>query len=153
MDQNKSVKILFRLFSTILDEIAVETMWAQTVDEEKGLYKLVSIPFHLPLIACDDIVLAEYDEDEGMLTYRKIIEYSGNSTVHVMLMDDTAGIDNVRKVFDDLGCASEKYSERYFAMDIPAGVDYSIIRSKLEELETAEMIDYSESSLSEQHQY
>ena len=62
MDDSKSVKILFRLFSTILDEIRVETLWAQIVDEAKGLYKLDNIPFHLPLIACDDIIFAEYDE-------------------------------------------------------------------------------------------
>ena len=153
MEHAKSVKILFRLFSTILDEMTVETMWAQIVDEEKGTYKLDNIPFYLPLIACDDIVFAEYDEDEGMLTYRKTVEYSGNSTIHVVLMDHTIETNNIRNIFEDLGCASEKYSDKYFAMDVSVTVDYSKVKSKLEELENAGVIEYSESSLSEHHQY
>ena len=153
MDDSRAVKILFRLFSTILDEITVETLWAQTVDEANGLYKLDNIPFYLPLIACDDIVFAEYDEDEGMLTYREVAEYSGNSTIHVVVMDDTVEINTIRGVFEDLGCESERNSDKYFAMDVPVTVDYSIIRSKLEELKNSGVIDYSESALSEQHQY
>ena len=88
-----------------------------------------------------------------MLTYRKVVEYSGNSTIHVMLMDNTVEINTIRKVFEDLGCESEKYSDKYFAMDVPVTVDYSNIKSKLKELQKADIIDYSESALSEQHQY
>lgn len=75
------VKILFRFHSNVLDEETVETMWAEIVDKEKGLYKLDSIPFYAPSVASDDIVFAEYDEQEQMLTYRETVEYSGNSTV------------------------------------------------------------------------
>ncbi len=62
------VKILFRYHSSVLDEWTVETMWAEIVDAEKGLYKLDNILFYGPLVATDDIVLAEYDDDEERLT-------------------------------------------------------------------------------------
>jgi hypothetical protein len=39
------VKILFRFYSDVLEEETVETMWAVIMDQEKGLYKLDSIPF------------------------------------------------------------------------------------------------------------
>ena len=42
-------------------------MWAAIVDKEKGLYKIDSIPFYAS-IASDDIVFAEYEETENMLT-------------------------------------------------------------------------------------
>ncbi len=93
------VKILFRFYSDVLEEETVETMWANIVDHEKGLYKLDSIPFYAPLIASDDIIFAEYDEKELMLTYRNTIEYSGNSTVWVVVMDDSIEINEIRKNF------------------------------------------------------
>ncbi len=80
---NNSVKILFRYHSSVLDEWTVETMWADVVDEDKGFYKLDSIPFYGPLVASDDIIFAEYDKDEERLTYRETIENSGNSIVTV----------------------------------------------------------------------
>ena len=81
--EKHDVKILFRFFSNLLDEWTVETMWAETVDSEKGLYKLSNIPFYASA-SCDDIVFAEYDKDEERLTYRKTIEHSGNSTIQVV---------------------------------------------------------------------
>jgi hypothetical protein len=154
MTQTKdtSVKILFRFFSNILDEWTEETMWADTVDADKGLYKLNSIPFYAA-VASDDIVFAEYDETEQMLTYRKSIGYSGNSTVQVVLMDTMKDINTIRDIFRDLGCTSEKLNDRYFAMEIPADKDYSPIRQKLTELEEGEIIGYAEPLLSDRHCY
>jgi hypothetical protein len=147
-----SVKILFRFFSTILDEWTVETMWADIVDSEKGLYKLDSIPFYAS-VASDDIVFAEYDETEQMLTYRKTVEYSGNSTIQVVLMDTTSDINNIRNTFFNMGCVSEKLNDRYFVMEIPFDKDYSLIKQKLIELEDKGIIGYAEPCLSEKHQY
>lgn len=145
------VKILFRFYSNILDEETVETMWATIVDKDKGLYKLDSIPFYVPLIASDDIVFAEFDEQEEMLTYRNIVEYSGNSTVHVVLLEKAQDINKIRKVFKELGCITEKLNEGYFSMEIPSTVDYKNIKAKLEELEKQEIIGYAESCLADGH--
>jgi hypothetical protein len=153
MDDGKLVKILFRLFSDILDEITVETLWAKTIDESKGLYELDNITFYLPSIACGDTVFAEFDEDEEMLTYREVVEYSGNSTVHIILLDDSAEIESIRMTFETLGCASEKLHDKYFAMDVPVNVDYKTIKSVLQELENQETISYCESCLSDEHRY
>lgn len=150
--KNTSVKILFRFFSNVLDEWTVETMWADTVDADKGLYKVDSIPFYAP-VASDDIVFAEYDDTEQMLTYRKTIKYSGNSTIQVVLLDTKHDINTIRDTFKDFGCISEKLNDRYFAMEIPADKDYTPIRQKLSELEVQEIIGYVESVLSDKHSY
>jgi len=90
--QDNSVKILFRYYSSVLDEWVVETMWAEIIDAEKGLYKLDSIPFYGTLVASDDIIFAEYDNDEERLTYRRTVENSGNSIVTVVIMDKASEI-------------------------------------------------------------
>ncbi len=50
-----------------------------------------NIPFYAG-IASGDIVYAEYDEQEGFLTFREVKEFSGNSTIQVVVLDDRAAI-------------------------------------------------------------
>lgn len=38
-------KILFRYYSDLLEDMVVETMWAEIIDLEKGYFKLDNIPF------------------------------------------------------------------------------------------------------------
>ena len=132
---DNNVKVLFQFHSDIFDEEMVETIWATTVDKDKGLYKLENIPFYAPLVASNDIVFAEFDEQQQMLTYRRTVECSGNSMVQVVLMDKAKDINSIRKIFDELGCVSEKVNEGYFSMEIPALVDYKFIKQKLDDLE------------------
>lgn len=42
---NNSKKITFKYYSSLLEEITVETMWAEIIDEKKGIYRLDNIPF------------------------------------------------------------------------------------------------------------
>ncbi len=145
------VKILFRFHSDVLDQEIVETMWATIVDKNKGLYKLDNIPFYAPLVASDDIVFAEFDDQEKMLTYRKTVEYSGNSIIQIVLMNKLKDINQIRDIFKELGCVSEKVNEGYFSMEVPSTVLYKKIKKKLDELETQEIIGYAESCLAEGH--
>lgn len=146
-----SVKILFRYFSSVLDEWTVETMWADTIDADKGLYKLDSIPFYGPIVASDDIIFAEYDEDEERLTYRKTIKNSGNSIVTVVIMDETYDINTIRNIFKELDCLSERVNDAYFSMEILADKNYKPIKQKLAELEDDGIIGYAEPCLSDKH--
>jgi len=153
MSEEQYVKILFRFYSNLLERWTVETLWAFIVDADKGLYKIDNIPFYVPLVASDDIVFAEYDEDEERLIYRKTIEYSGNSTIHVVIMDEKTDINSVRDVFKTLGCVSERVDDNYFAMEVPASISYDSIKYRLEELEKNGIIGYAESCLSNLHRY
>ncbi|MEA9413872.1 DUF4265 domain-containing protein [Flavobacterium sp. PL02] len=151
-EQDKYVKILFRFFSEILNESAVETIWATVINAEKGLYKLDNIPFYAP-VSCEDVVLAEFDENEQKLTYRQTIEHSGNSTIQVVVLDKTISTDDIRMIFDHLGCESEKFNEGYFVMEVLSTVKYEPIREKLNELQNDGIIDYAEPNLSNNHWY
>ncbi len=153
MTQRKDdhVKILFRFYSDVLEEWTVEAMWANIVDSDKGLYKLDSIPFYAPLVASDDIVFAEYDDTEEMLTYRKTVEHSGNSTVQVVIRDNTVDINSIRDIFKNLGCISERVNDAYFSMEVLYDTFYKPIKQKLTELEEQETIGYAEPCLSDKH--
>lgn len=149
---DKFVKILFRFYSDVLDEWTVETMWAEIIDKDKGLYKIDNIPFYAS-IASDDIVFAEYDEDEKMLTYRDTVEYSGNSLVQVVIMDKSVITNDIRDIFNSMDCKSEKFKEGYFVIEVLADKDYKPIKQKLSELQDKGIIDYAEPVISDNHQY
>jgi hypothetical protein len=104
------------------------------------------------LIAPDDIIAAEYDDSESMLMYRKTIKYSGNSTIHIILLNELNAVDDVREIFEDMNCPTEKCNDKYFAIEVPAAIDYLYIKKKLDELAKEEILDYAESCLSEKHQ-
>ncbi len=150
--EDENVKILFRFFSDVLEEWTVETMWAETIDAGKGLYKLANIPFYAS-VSSDDIVYAEYDADEERLTYRKTVEHSGNSTIQVVVVGENIETNDLRAIFDSLGCESEKFNEGYFVMEVPATLDYKPIREKLMEFEAEGKIYYAEPNLAVNHQY
>ena len=148
---SEQVKILFNFHSNIFDEQMVETVWADKVDQEKGYYKIDNIPFYIPLVASEDIVFAEFDETEQMLTYRKTIEYSGRTVVQVVIMDKTTETNIIRDMFFNLGCESEKANEGYFSMEIPANLDYKPIKKELDRMENDEIIGYAEPTISDKH--
>lgn len=144
-------KILFRYYSDLLEDIVVETMWAEIIDLEKGYFKLDNIPFFGPLIATDDIFFAEYDEDEEFLTYRKTIEISGNSIIQVVILEKGFDAAIIREKLTEVNCESEGMNETLFAVEITPAVDYSVVKSILNEYVELSVIDFAEPCLSEKH--
>ncbi|MGX5689439.1 DUF4265 domain-containing protein [Arcticibacter tournemirensis] len=144
------VKVLFRFYSSVLDQWTVEMLWAEIVNEGKGLYQINSIPFYAS-IASGDIVFAEYDEGEQFLTFREIVQASGNSTVQVVVLNEESESKHLRTRFQELGCESEMFDERYFVLNVPSHLNYRIIKKELEVFRKQEFIDYAEPCLSDNH--
>jgi hypothetical protein len=144
-------KVLFRYHSNVLDDITVETMWAKIVDKEKGIYQLDNIPFYGPAIATDDEFLAEFDSDEDKLTFREVTKHSGNSIVLVIVAGNELDRDVIRNKFKELNCTSEAMNEKYFSMEILKHVDYSEVRTVLEDFQAKELINFAEPCLSQKH--
>lgn len=144
-------KILFRYYSDLLEDTVVETMWAEIIDLEKGIFKLDNIPFFGPLIATDDIFFAEFDEDEGALVYRKTIESFGNSILQVVILEKGFDKEIIREELKLVHCVSEGLNETLFAVEVPKDVDYSIVNNLLSQYELQEIIEFAEPCLSEKH--
>lgn len=152
MAEVKHEKILFKYHSNVLDEITVETMWAEIIDKDNGIYKLDNIPFYGPLIATDDEFYAEFDESEQMLTYKKTTKFSGNSIVLVIITQNGFDKEIIRNRFKELNCISEGLNDSYFSMEILKNINYSEIKKILAEYEAVGILEYSEPCLSEKHQ-
>lgn len=153
MEQDTLVEILFRSYNTILEQDVAETIWADVANPELGYYRLCSIPLYTAQLATGDVVQAEWDDDEIMLTYRETVQPSGNSTVWVVVVDDDTDIEEIRAVFYKLGCVTEAMSNRYFAMEVKATTNYLQVKDKLNSLKAQKLLDYAEPCLSVQHQY
>ncbi|RZJ53929.1 MAG: DUF4265 domain-containing protein [Flavobacterium sp.] len=144
-------KILFKYYSDYLDQVVSETMWAEIIDIEKGLFKLDNIPFFGPLIATDDIFYAEYDEVEKKWMHKKTIQNSGNSIVQVLLLDKEFDKELIREKLKAINCSSESLNETLFAVEVIKDVDYSLVKNILNEYESQEVIEFAEPCLSEKH--
>lgn|SRR5690606_5182473 len=152
LEDNNFKKITFKYFSDVLEEETIETMWAEIIDEEKGIYRLDNIPFYGPLIASNDIFYAEYDENEENLIFKEVIKSSGNSVVQIIIMKDDYDKEILRKKLLDLGCDSEGINDKYFVIEIPKNIDYHSIKTFLDKYKKNEIIEYAEPILSIKHQ-
>jgi len=144
-------KILFKYYSTYLEEIVSETMWAEIIDSEKGYYKLDNIPFFGPLIATDDIFRAEYDEDEKCFIHKETIQNSGNSIIQILILQEGFDKEIIREKLKTINCVSEALNDTFLAAEIVKSVDYSIVKSLLDEYESLSVIEYAEPCISEKH--
>lgn len=151
MEQETHKKILFRYYSDLLEDTVVETMWAEIIDLEKGIFKLDNIPFFGPLIATDDIFYAEFDEDQETLIYRKTIESFGNSILQVVILEKGFDKEIIREELKSINCASEGLNETLFAAEVLKDTDYSIVKNLLSQYELQEIIEFAEPCLSEKH--
>ncbi|WDF62065.1 DUF4265 domain-containing protein [Flavobacterium sp. KACC 22758] len=149
--QETHKKILFKYYSDYLEETVSETMWAEIVDLEKGLFKLDNIPFFGPLIATDDLFYAEFDEDEKRLVYKETIENSGNSIVQVIILEKGFDKEIIREKLKVINCLSEGLNDSFISVEVVRDVDYSIVRSILNEYEANDKIQYAEPCLSDKH--
>ncbi|SNR92554.1 DUF4265 domain-containing protein [Flavobacterium sp. ov086] len=149
--QDTHKKILFKYYSTYLEEVVSETMWAEIIDLEKGYFKLDNIPFFGPLIATDDIFRAEYDETEKCFIHRETIESSGNSIVQILILEGGFDKEIIREKLKVINCLSEALNDTFLAAEIAKEVDYSIVKSLLNEYESNSVIEFAEPCLSEKH--
>jgi len=149
--QETHKKILFKYYSDYLEDTVSETMWAEIIDLEKGLFKLDNIPFFGPLIATEDLFYAEFDEKEERFVYKETIENSGNSIVQVLVLEKGFDSETITEKLKAINCLSEILNETLFAVEVVRDVDYSLVRSVLNEYEAQEVIQYAEPCLSDKH--
>ena len=143
---------MFRYYSPVLDQEVAETLWATKVDETNGVFRLDNIPFYGFEIATQDEFTAIFDSNEGMYLFERLVQYSGNSVVLVVVFNSNIDkTEELREQFLKSGCSSEKLHDGYFALEILEAIDYSNIKSILDELENNGTIEYSEPCLSAKH--
>lgn len=143
-DAKPARKLIFRFFNTVLDKDYVESVWAQTVDEEQGVYQLDNIPFFVTSYALGDIVLAE-DED-GELVVKGLVEESGNTTLQIIAMQ--ADVVDIQQALQELGCSwEESHLADYFSVNVPSVARYAPIKKYLRKAEKQGLLSFREACL------
>lgn len=109
----------------------VETLWAFPLGG--NLYRLDSSPFFAYRVSWLDIVEAEPD-DEGVLSFVRVVEKSGNRTVRVI----TEGYETTSKEAKpflegiiDLGCSYEGFQPRLLSITVPAEIELKAVANYL----------------------
>ncbi|PLK42062.1 DUF4265 domain-containing protein [Emticicia sp. TH156] len=135
------------VYKDIEDEISEETLWSEIL--ENGYYKIDNIPLYAPNLALNDIINVE--DDDGVLYFDSIIEYSGHSTLQIVFIMEEKSMEILAKLVD-FGCSWEGMKNTaYFAIDVPPNADYSEIKKYLNEKYQRGILDYKEACLSEMH--
>ena len=106
-----------------------ETLWAVPLDQP-GTYRVDNIPFYIKGISSDDVIRAE--ERDGQLQFWHLVTASGNSVFRLCIFDQSL-VQSARDRFRALGCPSELYSPRMFAIEVPAAVDFKPIAELMEQ--------------------
>jgi hypothetical protein len=120
-----------------------ENIWA--VDLGSGQYRIDNIPFYVRGVSDGDVVAAE-PEDDGRLSFSKLVEASSNSTFRLIVFnkDETP---EVRKMFLDLGCPSELVRDGFISLHIPGSIAIRPIAILIEQGEEDGRWDFEEGAL------
>lgn len=120
----------------------VESVWAT---KEGDFYRINNIPFFAANISLNDLVKVE--EDNGDLYFEDLVEASGHSVVQIVFFKESE-IKRVVEFLEGLGCTWEgSYIKTLISVDIPSGVDYSVVKSYLDREEDNEQLSYKEACL------
>jgi len=143
------MRLRFEFYNDILDRDEVETMWADTVDEDKGYYKLDNIPFFVTGYAADDIVKA-INVDDGLPKVIELIEESGNSTINIIFLDkeNEEYKSRILKELNGLGVEYEGMEgivKGYYSLNVPKDKDYKIVYDFLKK--ENEKLDFREACI------
>jgi hypothetical protein len=130
--------------------VSVERLWASKTDE-RMMVRIENVPFYLRGLAFGDIVQVRPDHERRELVYEKFVRESGHSTVQIVLHASEAEDDAVR-VLTSLGCSWEVSNvAEYWAVDVPASVEYPLLRAELLRMKEGGAIGFQEGALSSRH--
>ncbi|TDP02967.1 DUF4265 domain-containing protein [Flavobacterium sp. 245] len=149
--QERHTKILFKYYSSFLEETVSETMWAEIINLEKGFFRLDNIPFFGASIATGDLFYAEYEEEEKKLVYKETIEHSGNSIVQILILEGGFDKEIISEKLQAINCISESLNDTFLAVEIVRDVDYAIVKNVLIGYEDQSVIEFAEPYISEKH--
>lgn len=110
----------------------VETLWATPVAEHQ--FRLENSPFWAYGVSWLDVVEARRVDAEGFPEFVRVVEKSGHQTVRVILSPGVDVSPESMAVLDEmvsLGCTWEGMNPEYISIDIPPGVELTVVADRL----------------------
>jgi uncharacterized protein DUF4265 len=126
-----NAKVLFRIPNDD-GSAEVETLWATHLGADN--YKLDNSPFYAYGVSWEDVVSAPFNSEEGRPTFERVVSKSGNKTVRVMFetpVETGNESDRLLRGLVALGCSYEGANRKYVSVNIPPGVQLSVVRTYL----------------------
>jgi len=134
-------KILFE-YRDFNDQYAIESAWASKVGEN---YCLENILFYASNYSFGDLLKVEHRE--GELYVVGLVEASGHSTIRIIFFDKDV-ISATMNELITIGCDYEGSDVPILmSVDIPPGVNYSVVKEYLEKGEQDHKWSYEEACL------
>ncbi|MFH7010881.1 DUF4265 domain-containing protein [Flavobacterium sp. FlaQc-52] len=134
-------KVMF-VYYDLEGQIAMESVWA--VKEENG-YRIKNIPFFAPNIAYDDLISVE--DDDGELFFDDIIDESGNSTIQIIINNES-DIDYITKKIESFDCGwEESHLKGYISVNVPKEISYLPVKSFLSNELENKKLDFKEACM------
>lgn len=144
-NQNEFVKIQFHLEQEDgWPPASVEFLWAfRTVD---GYYQIDNIPFFAHDVSLGDVVSAT-PEEGGIFVFDRVIVPSGNSTIQVLLFDETV-FDSLRQALIETGCECESNQKAgvSLSVSVPPHLDINQVWDYLDRGLDRRLWDYEDAS-------
>ena len=134
-------------FHDLDDSISKEIIWANKISDD--IYEVDNIPFFSPNISYKDLIKVE--KDSGLLYFEELFKPSGHSTIQIVFFDKSKA-EGILKKLENFGCKWEGFENKlYYSVDIPPNMNYSKIKSFLDEAHKKGILDFKEACLSENH--
>jgi hypothetical protein len=144
MEEKINDKVMF-VYYDLEGQIAMESVWA--AKEENG-YRIKNIPFFAPNIAYDDLISVE--DDDGELFFDDIINESGNSTIQIIIYNES-DIDDITKKIESFDCGWEgSHLKGYISVNVPKEISYLPIKSFLSNELENKKLDFKEACMAHQ---
>lgn len=119
MSDDSFSRVLFRVVG-VEGDVDVETLWAVRIEADR--YRLDNSPFFAYGVSWQDVIHAPIDRDEGLPTFERVIEKSGNRTVRVILAESTTNAALIEELAQ-LQCTYEGMNGTLLSVTIPPHVD------------------------------
>jgi hypothetical protein len=135
-------KIYFPLDPTEGHEYSSESVWAKKIGD--GKYKIMNIPFYVKGTGLYDIVNASMANHA--LNFKSTIERSGHSVYRIILNNfiNEELFNKYWKPLEKEGCAFEKATDRFYAIDVPPSSDIYMACNLLEKGEHDSIWEFDE---------
>lgn len=117
-------KVLIRVEPADWHSVTSETLWATRVGPD--LYRLENSPFYAKGFSYRDVVLTEYDAEEGFQVAMGVVESSGRSTYALWVVAGVESNGDFAKHWqplEEIGCSFEGVRSQLLSVDVPASTD------------------------------
>lgn len=127
---------------------SVETVWASVDETARDRFVLENIPFAVQGFGYLDRVTCV--EREGMRCVADVVERSGYSTIHVVILQDAA-LSVLKESLREYGCEWEGGHGGLYAVAVPPGTGFEDVSKLMAALQDDGMISYRIAHRSDHH--